>query len=299
MDENNNQIPPHTSEEDQQIWENIRSGKEKNTVSSREVDLAWEAMISRIKEHEIEKRRKKLMRYGIAASVAILLMIGSLVGYNTFVKPDVYFAEKGIEEIILSDGSKVLLLKGARLTVEKSLPGKTREVYLDGNALFKVAKSKEHPFIVHGLNYQTKVMGTVFKVIQDGSTFKVDLFEGQVAVKKTNTKKEYFMASGQTFSNYGKADIATLTPLKTDKTTATTTDNQPMIRLSFSESTVKNAIEVIEKTYHIKVEYPDGYGDQKISLDNINVLPTAILGSIAAHLDLNLNIDDTTYRLEK
>lgn len=268
--------------------------------TSKEVDQAWEDVISRIRIHEKEKRRGKIFRYSIAASAAILLMIGSLIGYNTFLKPDIYLAQNSNSVIKLADGTIVTLLKGARLKVQKSFPNNTREVQLDGDALFEVAKSKEHPFIVHGLNYETKVVGTVFKVIQHDSAFKVDLFEGQVAIKKTNTKEEYFLAPNQTFNNYGKPDVATVTQLKEHTTVSKPYKNvDSMIRLSFSECSVKNAIEVVEKTYHVKVEYPAQYADHKISLDNINVLPAAVLGTIAAHLDLQMNIHDTTYRLEK
>lgn len=303
MEEKNNPFSSHTSEEDKKAWEEILNGNQDSTfppLTPEEEDLVWKNIFTKIREREKEKRRIKIIRYGIAASIAIILMTGCLIGYNSFIKSDIYLAESANKKIQLADGSIITLSKGAKLTVEKSFPGKTRVVELEGDALFEVAKSKEHPFIVHGQNYETKVLGTVFKVIQDGSTFKVDLFEGQVAVKKTATKKEYFMAPGQTFSNYGKPDIVTIIPLKEDQNKAHSYEvNDSKIRLSFSDCTIKNAIEVIEKTYQIKVEYPPQYADHKISLDNINVTPKAILGTISAHLDLKLNIDDTTYRLEK
>ncbi|PWN64139.1 FecR family protein [Chryseobacterium viscerum] len=276
MDGKKTRLQPPTPDEQQLMWENIK------------------------KSIDIKERRKHLVRIVSVAATLILLSVGSVIGYNMLTAPYVYLAEARDSTIKLADGSVIKLLKGARLTVEKSFPANTREVYLEGDAIFKVAKSKDHPFIVHGLNYETRVLGTVFKVVQDGTTFKVDLFEGRVAVKKTNTKEEYFMAPGKTFSNYGKPHVATITGLKEDrnKPDLYEADNS-LILLSFNESSVKDAIEVIEKTYQVKVEYPAKYADHKISLSNTNVSPAAILGTIAAHLDLNLNIDDTTYRLEK
>jgi transmembrane sensor len=298
MEENNKQLPNFDPEEDKGIWEDILNNPVKSLTPEKEEHF-FENLYHQIDTYE---RKKKLRRFRIYSTVAatIILAIVGLIGYNTFLKPDIYLAGSQNSEIKLSDGSVVVLSQGAKLTVEKSFPADTREVYLDGDALFKVAKSKEHPFIVHGLNYETKVLGTVFKVIQNGSTFKVDLFEGQVAVKKTNTKKEYFLSPNHTFSNYGKQDVATVTPLKEHTTIIDPYKlDDSMIRLSFSECSVKNAIEVVEKTYHVKVEYPAQYADQKISLDNINVSPAAILGTISGHLDLKLNIYDKTYRLEK
>ncbi|MFP3675408.1 FecR domain-containing protein, partial [Bacillus sp. SIMBA_031] len=77
----------------------------------------------------------------------IMFAMLSLIGYNTLVKPDVYLAKLQNSEIKLSDGSVVILSQGCKLTVEKSFPADTREVFLEGNAVFYVAKSKEHPFI--------------------------------------------------------------------------------------------------------------------------------------------------------
>lgn len=271
-----------------------------NKFSPEEEEQMWENILAGIRAKEGKKRIRKTRIYTAVTASVILLFISGIFSYNHFLKPDIYIATTEKSTITLSDGSVVTLLKGAKLRVEKSFPADIREVYLTGDAIFKVAKSKEHPFIVHGLNYETRVLGTVFKVIQDGGTFKVDLFEGRVAVKKTDAKKEYFMMPNQTFSNYGKPDVATIIPLKDDQNKTHSYEVQDSrIHLSFNGSNLKDVIEVVEKTYHIKVEYPAQYADYKISLDNLNFSPTAILGTIAGHLDLNLNIDDTTYRLEK
>lgn len=266
-------------EEEQQMWENILAG---------------------IRANEGKKRLRKTRIYTVMMAAVILLSISSIISYNRFLKPDIYIAHTEKSTILLSDGSVVTLSKGAKLRVEKSFPADIREVYLNGDAVFKISKSKDHPFIVHGSNYETRVLGTVFKVMQHNGDFKVDLFEGKIAVKKTDTKKEYFLTPHQSFNNYGKPDVVAIIPLKEDKNK---TDSYEVydsrIHLSFSGSTIKDVIEVVEKTYHVKVEYPSQYAGHKISIDNMNFSPAAILGTIAGHLDLNLNIDDTTYRLEK
>ncbi|MCJ7935966.1 MAG: FecR family protein [Chryseobacterium sp.] len=272
---------PLTAEESARVWENIIAG-----IDSME-------------------RRKQQHHPWILGTVLLLFAVTGIIGYDRYYRDEVFMAAKSPEKIQLKDGTVITLLEGAKLTVKKTLPEKTRDVYLEGNAVFQVAKSKEHPFIVHGLHYETKVLGTVFKVIQNGSTFKVNLYVGKVAVKKTGARQEYFLAPNQTFSNYGKTDIATVTPLKKDKNIATgigtKKDPNALIRLSFSGSSVKNAIEVIEKSYNITVNYPAEYAEHTISIDMKNALAENILQSIATYLDLKLNIYDTTYtyRLEK
>ena len=57
-----------------------------------------------------------------------------------------------------------------------------REVYLNGEAYFEVAKNAEKPFIVHAADLNVKVLGTKFNVSSypDEPNIKVSLVEGRV-----------------------------------------------------------------------------------------------------------------------
>jgi hypothetical protein len=66
--------------------------------------------------------------------------------------------------IVLSDGTQVWLNSVSSLRFPFSFLGKTREVYLTGEAFFKVAKNAAHPFIVHTGQTDVKVLGTEFNV---------------------------------------------------------------------------------------------------------------------------------------
>jgi ferric-dicitrate binding protein FerR (iron transport regulator) len=266
--------------------------------TSKEVDQAWENVISRIRIHEKEKRRKKFIRYSIAASAAIILMIGSLVGYNTFLKPDIYLAQNSNSAIKLSDGTVVTLFKGARLTVEKSFPADTREVLLEGDAVFNVTKSKEHPFIVHGLNYETKVLGTVFKVTQQGKTFKVDLFEGKVLVyRQGHPKDPVTLKPKQTFTNFGILQATSVTKTEDIKTTVT---KDKSATLTFSECPMNDAVGIIEKTFGITIHYPAELENTKITLALSDATSDEFIQTLATQLNLNSKQDnDSIFKLEK
>jgi transmembrane sensor len=67
-------------------------------------------------------------------------------------------------KIYLSDGSIVTLNSETTLKYPPSFKGSTREVYLNGEAFFDVAKDHQHPFIVHAGNMSIKVLGTAFNV---------------------------------------------------------------------------------------------------------------------------------------
>jgi len=67
-------------------------------------------------------------------------------------------------KVELSDGTIVHLNAFSRLRFPFSFDGKTREVYLEGEAYFDVATRADQPFIVHTAATSVKVLGTSFNV---------------------------------------------------------------------------------------------------------------------------------------
>lgn len=86
-----------------------------------------------------------------------------------------------IYHLTLSDGTKVTLNAATRLRFPFHFSGVTREVFLDGEAYFSVAKNADRPFIVHTPLTSIRVLGTKFNV----NTYQKDavntcLVEGRV-----------------------------------------------------------------------------------------------------------------------
>jgi ferric-dicitrate binding protein FerR (iron transport regulator) len=97
--------------------------------------------------------------------------------------------------IIFSDGSKVWLNSGSRLIYPPVFKGENREVFLEGEAYFEVAKNKNKPFIVRTSDFRIKVLGTRFNVQaykNEGEQTTV-LLEGKVNIAKGGSffSKEY------------------------------------------------------------------------------------------------------------
>ncbi len=88
-------------------------------------------------------------------------------------------------QLFLADHTHVYLNSGSSLRYpSKFVKGQAREVFLEGEAYFKVSKSKEIPFIVRANNFSTEVFGTEFNVTSypDDDYDKVVLVEGSVGV---------------------------------------------------------------------------------------------------------------------
>ncbi len=90
--------------------------------------------------------------------------------------------------VLLSDGTRVWLNSGSRIVYPPVFKGKSREVFLEGEAFFEVS-SNSNPFIVRTDVCRVKVLGTKF-LVQSFATenvFNTVLFEGKVSLA-TNSK---------------------------------------------------------------------------------------------------------------
>lgn len=127
------------------------------------------------------------------------------LAYNTLVVP---YGKR--TQITLSDGSKVWLNSGSKMVYPANMKEK-RNVYIEGEAVFEVTHSANHPFFVKTKDFQIKVLGTVFSVSaypedQKSSTVlaegkielsvnKMSLFRDQKFVIKPGTMASYSSSS--------------------------------------------------------------------------------------------------------
>lgn len=83
--------------------------------------------------------------------------------------------------IELSDGTEVHLNASSTLRFPFIFPGKTREVYLDGEAFFTVAHNPKQPFIVHTGTTSVIALGTAFNINSyDHNVITTSLVTGSV-----------------------------------------------------------------------------------------------------------------------
>jgi len=83
--------------------------------------------------------------------------------------------------LTLTDGSTVELNARSRIRVAYSSTGRDVDL-LEGQALFKVAKSPSRPFVVHSGDSSVRAVGTQFDVNRSHGAMIVTVVEGRVAV---------------------------------------------------------------------------------------------------------------------
>ena len=168
-----------------EVWQSSPS------VSRRETEKAL-VKVSRRIFGDADYVLRRQLRYSVAAAVIlpVAVLCGAVGFYMLTDKKDMTIAECStdhgeIEELLLSDGTSVLVNSGSVLLYPESFPKKgERHVYLTGEAVFTVAKDQGRPFIVHSGDFDVKVLGTVFNLSSYGGDrySSVIVREGKVQV---------------------------------------------------------------------------------------------------------------------
>lgn len=92
-------------------------------------------------------------------------------------------------QLVLSDGSKVWVNARSSLTYPVSF-GDVREVTLEGEAYFEVARDEDRPFVVRTENLTVKVLGTEFNInARSSEKVQTVLVKGQVEAETAGRQK--------------------------------------------------------------------------------------------------------------
>ncbi|WP_158856512.1 FecR family protein [Lunatibacter salilacus] len=108
--------------------------------------------------------------------------------------------EKGTKSsFVLEDGTKVMVNAGSQIRFKKGFDGDQREIFLEGEAYFKVAKDTLKPFtVVSSQNISVTALGTSFMIqAYPGEEMKVSLLTGKVKVNVGQEKDPVYMEEGE------------------------------------------------------------------------------------------------------
>ncbi len=165
------------SEEDFITYKKMLKGINVYSELEKPLDNSFKKIQSRIKT---KPKVRKLNIGWIAAVAAVLLLFFGI--YNMFdtdlVNSSTSFGEQ--KTVVLLDGSKVTLNAKSSLHYSSKKWKLKREVFLDGEAFFKVKKGQK--FTVNTNNGNVTVLGTQFTVNATDDYFEVVCYEGSVRV---------------------------------------------------------------------------------------------------------------------
>lgn len=164
--------------------ENGQAGEER---SSRMKDK----IMGRIAAGEDAERRYARRRRAASAATACfaaaaMLLVAALVHISTVGNRSLEYevvADRGQKSsVTLPDGSRVWLNSASRISYSSGFNKDDRDIFLQGEAYFEVAKNKKIPFIVHASGLSVCAVGTEFNVrnYPDEDEVRATLVEGRV-----------------------------------------------------------------------------------------------------------------------
>lgn len=150
-------------------------------------------VLNKINKAKQQQSRKWLKTFVRIAAVFVILF--GAYYYTTTLNTSVQTFNSQKSSLVLPDDSQVDINASSRLTYNEKNWNNNREVNLEGEAFFKVAKGSK--FTVRTKTGSVSVLGTQFNVKQRDNYFEVICFEGLVRVE-FNTQKQK-LSAGERF----------------------------------------------------------------------------------------------------
>lgn len=179
--------------------DNLNELLEMQSIWQRSIDLkdykafdaksAWDAIDAQIEDEPQAKLGRRLLSLkwmgGIAAAITIVLFSTLTLfpydyeGYNRIAAADI------IENVELPDGSSIFINKNSELNYAVNFES-NREIILDGEAYFDVARNEERPFRIKTDHADITVLGTSFNVYEGDEYVDILVTSGKVKVESGN-----------------------------------------------------------------------------------------------------------------
>jgi transmembrane sensor len=246
-------------------------------VSSEQVEAAFRKLSGSLNAPVVNMNRRKWW-IPAAAAVIIFLIAGFIFWNKANDKTTLNSTYGAISHYSLPDGSQVTLNANSEITLSKEWEkGTDREVWLKGEAFFKVQKTPmKNKFIVHTNAMDIIVTGTQFNAIAREDESSVLLTEGSVTLR-THDGKEIHMKPGDFVKL--ENNMPSLQNADQDRILA-----WKQSRLDFEKTPINEVAKIISRHYGIKVTVSDkAVGESTISgimpNDNLDVLIQALEGT--------------------
>jgi ferric-dicitrate binding protein FerR (iron transport regulator) len=271
------------------------STKRHKLVSEEEVEKSWRRMQRKLAEYSVtlspvSKKKQFLnytLRYVAVGAIAVLLGVGigeyrGKHSRQTTETPPVTYNEISVQKggkpsnLVLSDGSKVLLNAATTLRYPTNFSGEAREVFLNGEAYFEVAKDAAKPFVVRLKQQNITVHGTNFNIeaYRDEAYNIVTLLSGSISLETLNR------------SGAKIGDILLIPGQKALFDSATELVSVEKVDASLSNAWIKGEFKFKDEPLALIAKRLENYYDVRIHLDGEGLKKIKFTGTFS----LNQNI---------
>lgn len=258
-------VNPWTTEKEEALWQLIE-----DSVSTVEIAGKESKVISIVPNVQVGMKDRELIRpsirkkrtfvnftflliFLVAASLTYLLMASDAfkpveeIVLLEWVEHKVPKGQKSV--FMLTDGTRITANSETKLRHVKNFEGDKREIYLEGEAYFEVAKDENKPFLVHSGNLVTTALGTAFNIKAfEGEQLKVFLIEGKVKV--ATPEEEEFLLPGKAASYSDGDNGIKVSDFDEEEVLAWT---KKIIYLK--DTDIKEVFDILEKWYGVDITF--------------------------------------------
>jgi len=221
----------------------IKEASDKLQTPDFDVEKALKAVENKRNSNQPKVIKLNPMKKFIRIAAAIVLLCGAAYFYTTSLDETVSTDLAQTNEISLPDASEILLNAESKIAYSKKNWDKKRNVSLDGEAFFKVAKGKKFTVSTdHGI---VTVLGTQFNVENRPDFFEVTCYEGLVSV--TYNKKTIKLPAGTSF-HIINGKIQRMSQVKTVAPSWTNDES------SFKSIPLQFVLNEFQRQFNVKIE---------------------------------------------
>jgi ferric-dicitrate binding protein FerR (iron transport regulator) len=231
--------------------------------------------------HINSKQRSKNWLRPVLRIAAILALSFSVYYYTTTLNTNISTLAAQKTEIQLPDASQVLLNASSTITYNKSEWKTNRDIILEGEAFFKVAKGSK--FKVNTSDGTVTVLGTQFNIKQRNNYFEVICYEG--SVKVTHNTNIVILKPGNSFL---LIDGKTIAKEKETSLNPSWIDNES----TFKSMPFAYVIREFERQYNVTINPQDIDLKQLFTGSFVHNNKELALKSITLPLNLNYSLQN-------
>lgn len=252
---------------------------------TRYSSLGEEAFLKQKAEESTDKKLNGTL--GAIAACVVCVVLFFTYQYTNEPAPLEFVTARGeIADFMLPDGSQITL--GAKSHVLVNQNDRIRAVtQLAGDAIYKVTKDAQRPFVVSVDDVDVRVLGTVFEVLKRKTSVKVEVAEGHVNVSNHANYEDLTASEFVTVNDHGEFS-------EVGKQRSRTFANWRNQRFSFENTTIAEITEVLNRYRQdsIRLAHPE-IGELVVTASfRLNQL-NQFLDALQVSHDIKWHIDGT------
>lgn len=197
----------NASKENRQYFEEMEDAWLASAISNEAIfdkQAAWESF----RRQNVKPWKKYLLNIQKYAAIILFFILTGWFGHILYsslqkTKP-VSYMELSVStgetaHFQFADQTKIQLNAESHLSFPEHFQDNQREVFLRGEAYFRVKKDEERPFVVHAGDLELKVTGTSFNIksYPEEDIVETTLEEGMVQVSSNRRAGKFLMRPGQ------------------------------------------------------------------------------------------------------